>query len=118
MARIILHVASVDALHDALAKARQLRPELEVDPYYLNIDGADPYERLESVDDDRIDLFKRGGNIVYRDIIPVPGWRERDFTVDSKVAEKIGFEQIPFQQIGLYCDAYRRQLPPLKMPMG
>jgi hypothetical protein len=114
-------VRIADVTHDSNYVAdeilcEQLRPDLEIDPYYLNLDGDDPYERLES-DDDQTDIFARGGNVVARSAVPVPGWRDRDFTVDTEVAEQIGFEQIPFRKIGLYCDAYRRQLPPPKMPM-
>ncbi|MFH1006680.1 MAG: right-handed parallel beta-helix repeat-containing protein [Candidatus Latescibacterota bacterium] len=89
----------------------QLRPDLEVDPYFLNIDGSDPYDRFAATDEDQVARFERGGNIVACGQDPVPGWRDRDFTVDSEVAERIGFVQIPFQKIGLYRDEYRVELP-------
>ena len=95
----------------------QLRPELETDPYFLNIDGTDSYQRIEAGSPE-IDAFERGGNVVAKGSVPAPGWRERDFTVDAEVAAQIGFKQIPFQKIGLYSDAHRQDLPPQKISMA
>lgn len=93
----------------------QLKGELEADPYFLNIDSAEPYDRIEAGAAGSADVA-RGGNILDPGGVPAPGWRRRDFTVDASVAARIGFEQIPFEQIGLYVDEYRRELPPPKMP--
>ena len=95
----------------------QLRPDLETDPYYF-VDSADPYVRLTAQTEGLAEAWGKDGNIVERGGIPVPGWQERDFTVDPAVAAQIGFEQIPFGEIGLYRDEYRRQVPPPMAPTG
>ncbi|MFH1566771.1 MAG: hypothetical protein ABIL09_02150, partial [Gemmatimonadota bacterium] len=89
----------------------QLRPERDADPYFLQLDASDPYERVTAADTDGVERFERGGNVAARGQVPAPGWRERDFRVERAVAEQIGFVQIPFAKIGLYCDEYRRELP-------
>ncbi|MBT5058058.1 MAG: right-handed parallel beta-helix repeat-containing protein [Gemmatimonadetes bacterium] len=89
--------------------SEQLKQELEVDPYFLNIDGAEPYDRLESAGEPN-EAFIKGGNVVAHGAVPVPGWKERNFTVKKDVAEQIGFVQIPFERIGLYLDAWRKDL--------
>jgi hypothetical protein len=89
--------------------SEQLKEELDVDPYFLNIDGAEPYDRLESSGEPS-EAFMKGGNVVAHGAVPAPGWKERDFTVDKEVAEQIGFVQIPFEKIGLYLDAWRDEL--------
>lgn len=73
---------------------------------------ADRYPELLQLYDDDPAIPKN--NRIRRNI-SFAGWRKRDFTVDAEIAEKIGFDQIPFRQIGLYCDAYRKQLPPPKI---
>ena len=82
-----------------------------MDPYFLQLDASDPYERVTAADTDGAERFERGGNVAAPGQVPAPGWRERDFRVALAVAEQIGFAQIPFAKIGLYRDEYRKELP-------
>jgi hypothetical protein len=89
----------------------QLRPERDADPYFLQLDASDPYERITASDPDGLQRFQQGGNVAAPGQVPVPGWRRRDFTVDTSVAAAIGFTQIPFGEIGLYLDEDRTEVP-------
>lgn len=96
----------------------QLRGEVGEDPYYLELDSTDPYEVIRGVDPEGAAKVESGGNVVAPNETPVPGWRERDFRVDESVARRIGFEQIPHDEIGLYVDEYRTTLPEPKRLAG
>ena len=90
---------------------KQLRSEIEVDPYFLNIDRTDPYEVIQADGESDLSRIELGGNVVASGTVPAPRWQERDFTVDPEVAESIGFEQLPFEKIGLFIDEFRMTLP-------
>ena len=95
---------------DPVFVRRRAEPETFWDPYYLNIDGQQGYRTYRTSDAEIQREFE--GNVFMDtppgDFDPVT---LRFTPRDPRLLERIGFEPIPIEQIGLQRDAWRTEVP-------
>ena len=101
---------SGNIIADADLLRRRKAGEQGWDPYYLNIDLNEGYETLRRGDPRAAALF---ANNVILDRPPArfdPATRTLTFT-DPSLPKSVGFTPIPFKEMGLRKDEYRRTIP-------